>query len=59
MQHQKRYIVILYNSYGCNIASEYSNEPYELKEWVLERGDTIKVIDTQGVDYYHNYKIAY
>ena len=54
----KRYIVRLFNSYGCDLAQEYSAQPYHPSYWSIESGDMIQVYDRINDEFLPDYYIA-
>lgn len=58
IKESQRYIVRLFNSYGCDLAKEYSDQPYHPSYWSLESGDKIEVYDRINGEYLQDYFIA-
>lgn len=58
IKESERYIVRLFNSYGCDLAERYSEQPYHPVDWYIESGDIVKVYDRINKEFLPDYYIA-
>lgn len=58
ISESQRYIVRLFNSYGCDLAQIYSEQPYHPVDWSIESGDMIQVYDRINDEFLLDYYIA-